>query len=72
MGYLIRHIHNRDLAAENIMTAYVRLRFILKNYPRTIAKMVHKFRLNDWRLPRGGCTLQVATEVKRQTDTQGQ
>jgi len=29
MGWLIRYIHNRDLAAENIMTAYVRQRFVM-------------------------------------------
>ena len=64
MGYLIRHIHNRDLATENIMTAYVRLRFILKKFPRTIEKMVHKFEAADKRIPRGGSTLQLATDVR--------
>jgi hypothetical protein len=63
MGYLIRHIHNRDLATENIMTAYVRLRFILKKFPKTIKKMVTKFELTDLRIPRGGSTLELATEV---------
>jgi hypothetical protein len=29
MGWLIRFIHNRDLAAENIVTAYMRQRFVL-------------------------------------------
>jgi hypothetical protein len=63
MGYLIRHIHNRDLAAENIMTAYVRLRFILKTYPSTMTEMIAKFEAADMRLPRGGHVLALATEV---------
>jgi len=29
MGHLIRHVHNRDLAVENIHTAYVRMRGLL-------------------------------------------
>lgn len=64
MGYLIRHIHNRDLAAENIMTAYVRLRFILKTYPQTINNMVSRFTLDGMSLPKGGSTLTLATEVR--------
>jgi len=63
MGYLIRHIHNRDLACENIMTGYVRLRYILKAYPQTINKMCHRFDHFDMRLPRGGNTLMLAEEV---------
>ena len=64
MGYLIRHIHNRDLATENIMTAYVRLRFILAKYPMTINKMITRFKAEDMSLPRGGTTLVVASEVR--------
>lgn len=30
MGYLIRFIHNRDLAAENIVTASIRTKFLLQ------------------------------------------
>lgn len=36
MGYFIRFVHNKDLAAENIMTAYVRLRVILASAPGSI------------------------------------
>ena len=63
MGYLIRHIHNRDLAAENIMTAYVRLRFIIKSYPNTQRRMVQRFHDMDMKVPKGGWTLQLASEV---------
>jgi hypothetical protein len=64
MGYLIRHIHNRDLATENIMTAYVRLRFILAKYPSTINKMISRFKAAGMSLPHGGTTLVVASEVR--------
>jgi hypothetical protein len=64
MGHLIRHIHNRDLATENMMTGYVRLRFILDKFPKTISKMIAKFATMDLRIPRGGATLQLATEVR--------
>jgi hypothetical protein len=69
MGYLIRHIHNRDLATENIMTAYVRLRYILKTFPRTIEKMVRKLAAADTRIPRGGSTLAMATDVTTPSPT---
>jgi hypothetical protein len=36
---LIRHIHNRDLAAENIATAYLRLRVLLSCAPSSIAEL---------------------------------
>ena len=39
MGYFIRHIHNRDLAAENIATAYLRLRVLLSCAPSSIAEL---------------------------------
>ena len=63
MGYLIRHIHNRDLAGENIVTAYVRLRFILKNYPTTQLNLVQRLDAMDIQMPRGGWTLQLADEI---------
>jgi hypothetical protein len=40
MGVLIRHIHNRDLAAENIMTAYVRMRMMMSCSPGSIGVML--------------------------------
>ena len=51
MGYLIRHIHNRDLAAENIMTAYTRLRFVLHNYPTSAASLSSRLGLCGLQLP---------------------
>ena len=45
MGYIIRFIHNRDLAAENIMTAYCRLRLVLDSPPRAVANLMDKLKL---------------------------
>ena len=42
MGYFIRFINNRDLAAENIMTAYCRLRLMLDSHPG-IVMCISKF-----------------------------
>jgi hypothetical protein len=42
MGWLVRHIHNRDLAAENIMTAYCRLRLVLDSPPEAIERILQK------------------------------
>ena len=39
MGVLIRHIHNRDLAGENIMTAYVRVRMMMSCAPGSIGDL---------------------------------
>lgn len=39
MGHFIRHIHNRDLAAENIATAYLRLRVLLSCPPGAISEL---------------------------------
>ena len=46
-----------------MMTAYVRLRYILKSYPVTVNEMAQRFMGAGMRLPRGGCTLQLANEV---------
>ena len=51
MGYIIRFIHNRDLAAENIMTAYCRLRLVLDSPPRSISNIMEKFSRIEARLP---------------------
>jgi hypothetical protein len=51
MGYIIRFIHNRDLAAENIMTAYCRLRLVLDSPPRSISDIMEKLSRIDARLP---------------------
>ncbi len=42
MGYIIRFIHNRDLAAENIMTAYCRLRLVLDSPPHSVSNIMDK------------------------------
>lgn len=42
MGWLIRHIHNRDLATENIMTAYCRLRLVLDSPAEAIEGILQK------------------------------
>jgi hypothetical protein len=44
MGYFIRHIHNRDLAAENIMTAYVRMRVLLAAAPGSIQSLTTRLK----------------------------
>lgn len=48
MGHFIRFINNRDLAAENIMTAYARQRVILDSAPGTIGAL--NARLHDLHL----------------------
>ena len=51
MGYLIRHINNRDLAAENIMTAYVRLRYLLWRAPASIGPLRERLAAVRFALP---------------------
>ena len=45
VGYFIRFINNRDLAAENIMTAYSRLRLILDSKPGTIYSLNKRLKM---------------------------
>jgi hypothetical protein len=49
MGHYIRFIHNRDLAAENIMTACVRNSFLLSAPEGTLGKLYEK--MTRLRLP---------------------
>jgi hypothetical protein len=51
MGWLIRFVHNRDLAVENIMTAYVRLRFVLSSPPGTLNVLSDKLMTGGVRVP---------------------
>ena len=51
VGYFIRFIKNRDLAAENIATTYVRTRFILDTFPGAIASVVRRADRFGLRLP---------------------
>lgn len=52
MGFLIRFIHNRDLAAENVVTAFMRQQFVLSAPPETLESLHAK-------LERAGLTLPV-------------
>ena len=51
MGHLIRFIHNRDLAVENICTAYVRTRLLLSTHPDVIASIKSHFKVQGCKLP---------------------
>ena len=51
MGYLIRFIHNRDLAVENICTAYVRTRLLLTTHPDVLASIRSRFEERGYQLP---------------------
>ena len=51
MGWLIRHIHNRDLATENIMTAYCRLRLVLDSPAEAIEGILRKLTSHGRRMP---------------------
>ena len=51
MGHFIRFVNNRDLACENIMTAYVRTRLILASPPGTIERMASVLEERGTRLP---------------------
>lgn len=64
MGHFIRHIHNRDLASENIMTAYVRLQVMMASAPGSIKALLA--RLKDAGLDLGAdrrSHITLATEV---------
>jgi hypothetical protein len=50
-GYLIRFIHNRDLAAENIMTAAVRMRSVVDCAPGGVHALREKIRDAGYALP---------------------
>lgn len=51
MGHYIRFIHNRDLAAENIVTACVRTRFIMSAPPEAIMGLRGRLAALGIRLP---------------------
>lgn len=51
MGHLIRFIHNRDLAVENICTAYIRTRLLLSTHPDVIASIKYRFEEQGYQLP---------------------
>ena len=51
MGHLIRFIHNRDLAVENICTAYIRTRLLLSTHPDVIASIKSRFEEQGYKLP---------------------
>ena len=67
MGWVIRFINNRDLAAENIMTANCRLRFILDSPAGAINKLVSKLELVGHALPPTS-VLSVAKEIQKLKD----
>ena len=52
MGYFIRFIHNRDLAAENIMTAYCRSSLIRDCYPGAVQALLAKLKRAGYALPK--------------------
>jgi len=51
MGWLIRYIHNRDLAAENIVTAYIRQCFVLAAPAEALDSLLAKLEKAGMALP---------------------
>ena len=51
MGYFIRHIHNRDLATENIVSAYCRVRLILDAAPGSLDDFITRIDKAGYKLP---------------------
>lgn len=51
MGYFIRFIHCRDLAAENITTSYTRFRLLLDSAPGSVAKLLARLTDAGFTLP---------------------
>jgi hypothetical protein len=62
MGYFIRFIHNRDLAAESIMKAYVRTRIVLASPAGYIEKFLRRLKARGVSLPKNSM-LKLANEV---------
>jgi hypothetical protein len=63
MGYYIRFVHNRDLACENICTAYVRMRFLLDRKPGSIASLLGRLHEANVQLP-ANSMLQEAAKLR--------
>ena len=66
MGTFIRFIHNRDLAAENIVTAYVRIRILQASPPGVVSSLFQRLQDNGFQLPER-TILSTATEVVNAT-----
>jgi hypothetical protein len=64
MGRLIRFIHNRDLAAENIVTAYVRQRFLLAAPAGAVDSAIARFKACGLAIAPHSC-MQLAHEVMK-------
>ena len=64
MGVIIRYIHNRDLAAENIMTAIVRQRLVLDLAPGAVCGLLERLQNLGVPLPYRS-SLSLAGEVAR-------
>jgi len=63
MGYFIRFIHNRDLAAESIMKAYIRTRIVLASPAGYIEKFLRRVKASGVSLPKNSM-LKLANEVQ--------
>ena len=66
MGWLVRFIHNRDLAVENIVTAYIRQCMVMSAPVRAHEELFEKVTLGSIRLSPGSL-LMLATEIPRST-----
>ena len=65
MGHFIRFIHNRDLAGENIMTAYVRHRLVMSAPPGVVAGLVSRLQAMKLDLPKRSMLLLERTRARR-------
>ena len=63
MGYFIRFIHNRDLAAESIMKSYVRTRIVFASPAGYIEKFLRRMKASGVSLPKNSM-LKLADEVQ--------
>jgi hypothetical protein len=71
MGYFIRFIHNRDLAGENILTAYVRHRVVMGAPAGAVHDLVGRLNRAGFPLPTTSLLLCASQLMRLQTSEPG-
>jgi hypothetical protein len=72
MGYFIRFIHNRDLAAENIMTAYCRSSLIRDSHPGAVQALLAKLKRAGYSLPKRSMLTLAGELIRLRGDLPGE
>jgi hypothetical protein len=72
MGHFIRFIHNRDLAAENIMTAYCRSSLIRDCFPGTVKSLLEKIVRSGYHLPKRSMLTSADELIRLRGDVPGE